>query len=555
VRDIDLFQDTFASDGTTTGTARIDAAIDILPSNNLNIHPGDSAVVTVSDMEVGIAPDSYTGFGPAVYAYVSIWNGIDPYPGSAIVEDSFRWPLVDSLTHDGRTWYCMRMDTVFNDWTPRDDAIANKFCIDLRDDLFVPGDTIFFAFGAKSNPPGSHWTYWTPFTGTTDDLSAALDEPDECTILPAAGWKRGGEILYVDGFDGMGAQPFFDTAFSANGILDEVDRYDIRGPSSNVGNHPGGRVVDVAGQLLPCYRAIIWNTGDLSFDLIGDGTVNQEKSDDAGMLLEFLDGLNDNGGLYLNGDNLAKDWASSVNFAIPLRDTYIPHTVVDDNHESVGLVSPPLVIGDVGGPFHHVDPDTTFALSLCPDLNEFDVIEPSGSSIQLMHYGGGSPGHDGAVVGQTTTNPQAKQVRVALSGFSYHSIRDDQPHRYIGDTIDRFHLMRDVLTWIGFTLPISTDAPGPVFVNSLAQNYPNPFNPTTEIAFSLRERANVALRVYNVRGQLVATLVDGVLTAGVVHKATWDGQNRAGQSVASGVYFYRLVTKGYTKTRKMVLLK
>jgi hypothetical protein len=84
---------------------------------------------------------------------------------------------------------------------------------------------------------------------------------------------------------------------------------------------------------------------------------------------------------------------------------------------------------------------------------------------------------------------------------------------------------------------------------------PNPFNPTTEIAFSLRENEKVTLRVYNIRGQLVATLVDGILTAGVTHKVTWNGENRAGLSVASGVYFYQLTTPGYEKTMKMVLMK
>jgi len=61
--------------------------------------------------------------------------------------------------------------------------------------------------------------------------------------------------------------------------------------------------------------------------------------------------------------------------------------------------------------------------------------------------------------------------------------------------------------------------------------------------------------VYNVAGQLVRTLVNDVRQPGLDHKAVWHGRNDAGQVVSSGVYFYKLVTPGFTRTRKMVLLK
>ena len=84
---------------------------------------------------------------------------------------------------------------------------------------------------------------------------------------------------------------------------------------------------------------------------------------------------------------------------------------------------------------------------------------------------------------------------------------------------------------------------------ALAQNYPNPFNPLTEIAFSLAAPAEVRLAVYNVKGELVTTLAQGSYGTGA-HVVTWDARDRA-----SGVYFYRLETAGYTETRKMIMLK
>jgi hypothetical protein len=84
----------------------------------------------------------------------------------------------------------------------------------------------------------------------------------------------------------------------------------------------------------------------------------------------------------------------------------------------------------------------------------------------------------------------------------------------------------------------------------LAQNYPNPFNPTTTIEYQIPVAAtHVALRVYNVLGQTVATLVDEVKEAGS-YTARWDASQ-----MASGVYFYRLEAGDYSATRQLVLMK
>jgi len=92
------------------------------------------------------------------------------------------------------------------------------------------------------------------------------------------------------------------------------------------------------------------------------------------------------------------------------------------------------------------------------------------------------------------------------------------------------------------------------WANRLFQNVPNPFNPSTTIRFELAVPADVTLIVYDVAGRVVKRLVDGRTGAGV-HDAVWDGTNAAGQRVSSGVYFYRLTTDRFSKTRKMVMLK
>jgi len=88
----------------------------------------------------------------------------------------------------------------------------------------------------------------------------------------------------------------------------------------------------------------------------------------------------------------------------------------------------------------------------------------------------------------------------------------------------------------------------------LEQNYPNPFNPATTIRFSLPKAAAVTLTVYDVTGREVTTLAHGAVSAGV-HTVTWDGTNRFGSRVASGLYFYRLKAGAFEAVNKILLVK
>jgi hypothetical protein len=88
----------------------------------------------------------------------------------------------------------------------------------------------------------------------------------------------------------------------------------------------------------------------------------------------------------------------------------------------------------------------------------------------------------------------------------------------------------------------------------LFQNYPNPFNPSTSIEFHLPRREQVSLRVYDVSGRLVRTIVEETLERGD-YRFTWDGHNDRGATVASGVYFYMLKSDSISQARKAVLLR
>jgi hypothetical protein len=551
VRDLDLFQDNFATDGTITGVVPADIALN---TNNWgsshNIIPGDSAFVGVNDPDYGLAPDAYTGNGSAVYAFVTVSPPGQPgKSGPGLVDDPMRWPVVDSLSSGGTTWYQIKCDSILTGagyYTPVD-----RFCVDLNDNLFTPGDTVWFFFKAHSGAPSTDVTYWSLHSGTTSDLGEVIANPMEFTCLPAGGYLRGGDILYCDNFDGRGAQPYFDTAFQMLGIDGLVDRYDKRGPSSAEGNSIGGRIIDPYQQLLPCYRKIIWNSGDLSTGTIGSGEADPEYADDAAVLYTFLNNLTNPGGLYISGDDVADELTGLYGSSVVQLRSFINYTVDNGSHFDANLGVSPLVVGEPGSIFTHAfGPDSLVAFGGCPLINDFDVIAPTGAAtLQMSYHGSGNKG--GAIVSQTTTNAAAVDVGVVLSGFSFHYIRDSRP---IGTSMRAEHL-GDIITWLGNVLNDPVGVAATPLSTSLSQNFPNPFNPTTTIEFVVRDRTRVSLRIYNVAGQLVRTLVDEVRAPGVTHQVTWYGHSDAGQPVASGVYFYKLVTRDFAKTRKMVLLK
>ena len=88
----------------------------------------------------------------------------------------------------------------------------------------------------------------------------------------------------------------------------------------------------------------------------------------------------------------------------------------------------------------------------------------------------------------------------------------------------------------------------------LGQNYPNPFNPTTTINYTMPRTGEAKLSIYNVKGQLVNTLVNGVKDFGE-HKVVWNGTDSKGNNVPSGIYFYRFSTGNHVETNKMMLMK
>jgi len=91
-----------------------------------------------------------------------------------------------------------------------------------------------------------------------------------------------------------------------------------------------------------------------------------------------------------------------------------------------------------------------------------------------------------------------------------------------------------------------------ILVTKLYSAKPNPFRTQTTIRYSLSAKEKTSLLIYDISGRLVTTLMNGSINPGI-YSINWNGRNGRNQQVATGVYFYQLKTKDYTKTNKILL--
>jgi hypothetical protein len=200
-----------------------------------------------------------------------------------------------------------------------------------------------------------------------------------------------------------------------------------------------------------------------------------------------------------------------------------------------GLDIAPLAQDDAASVF------TGFSVVIDALANDSDVdgsLDPASVTIVTP------PVHGTAVVdtiaGEITYTHDGSETDVDSLAYT---VRDD------GGNVSGVAVVR-------ITVELATGVRDPVATRFvLHQNIPNPFNPSTTIAFDVPAGGgHVRLEIFDVRGRLVARLVDGPQSAG--HKLVrWDGMDRRGRRASSGVYFCRVTAPGFDETRKMTLVE
>ena len=124
---------------------------------------------------------------------------------------------------------------------------------------------------------------------------------------------------------------------------------------------------------------------------------------------------------------------------------------------------------------------------------------------------------------------------------------------------ERFNFTVDPMNLANAVLNVTLDGIGAPKQSLLLQNYPNPFNPETWIPYRLSENGQVSISIYDTNGRPIRTISLGYRSAGFYQDqgraAYWDGRNDLGEPVASGIYFYQLITPSFQQTRRMLIVK
>jgi hypothetical protein len=295
----------------------------------------------------------------------------------------------------------------------------------------------------------------------------------------------------------------------------------------------------------PTPPTIVWFTGDEA-----ESTITREE-------LDSLNAHIDRGGnVLLTGQNIVEDlWGQDS-------------TLVRDNlHVSYqGNTSFAFGRGQSAVPLGRQFQRLLFAGNNgANNQTSKETISPLGAAFDFMFYTSNpldTTNQGNAAIAEKDLGT-AGNSRLVLLSFGFEALNRSN---YSDTTMaTRSQAMRILLDWLeDVPTGVDQDEPGSGFlpkVFSLGQNYPNPFNPQTTIQFAIPsegkndgEKSSVNLKVYNLRGQFMIELINDDLVPGL-YTVHWDGKDKRGNRVPSGIYLYKLISGEKSSTRKMVVLK
>jgi hypothetical protein len=295
--------------------------------------------------------------------------------------------------------------------------------------------------------------------------------------------------------------------------------------------------------LFPSLPTIVWFTGNEA-----ESTVTPEELDS---LLSFLDA---GGKIFLTGQNIAEDlWATD---STRMRETL--HLTYNGNIANTMSFGRGVQGVPIGEDFEKL---LMAGSNGANNQTSKDILSPEEEAFGFIHYtrtpvDTASQG-TAAIAGEDLGS--SGQGRLVFLGFGFEAL--NRPSESDTTYATREFAMRTILDWLEETTGIGEkeEMGGHVpMAFSLSQNYPNPFNPQTSIRFSvpgsLGDAASVSLRVYDMRGRLVTELIDRDLPPGE-HTVIWEGEDRSGRPLPSGIYFSKLTCGKSTSIRKMLLIK
>jgi hypothetical protein len=550
-RQLDLAQDNFPERGTIdTGdlashSVRFDMANNISLASHLRNDPGDSIVVDAVPVRAGSDHDG----NPELHYILKPNPVFDPYRTAGLPSQGtvVGWPSVG----------------------PSAVPTPGKWAFDLPDTGFLfPGDVLHYYISARdaiggvggADPETSLMPADT--TGFSTGFDNPLDYSTAFTVraLPSirsdgfGGHEQPGILFIYDASSVWGNQNKWFWALGNIGLLEgeDYDLYYVNGPSSGVGNGIGGRANALT---LTDYQDILYTSAQAGVNTISNGDYNNDAGNDVGTLKDWLD----QGGkdMFLTGDDLASDMAQAGTETRDMLENYMGCAVVtDDIRPLIGGLTAPMVQAVAVNPIWPGDM-TWIAYGGCFSINTFDGVTPFGTGNRLAEFLDPSGGTGQYTYSAATLNiikPGPGQSRVVSLPYDLSFVYTD-PSAAGSFIPARAQLLKDVLAYFGLVGDPQDFSDAPDRIAFQAGNFPNPFNPATTIMYSMPRAGHLKLCVYDVRGQLVKTLIDEARPVGADQSVVWDGRDNRGAAVGSGLYFYEARTGGEVQVGKMTLVK
>ena len=541
-REIEMAQDNFPTIGDLdyvnlgNNSIRFDMAGDILGSISDNVLPGDTLVFTVVTNRPGAALVS----SPRLHYTMKTNPLFDPYrthpTSGSVIGDTTR--------------------------TTGGSVVPDRWNFDLPDDgLFFPGDIIHYYIEAVDNMGGEVRTTTLPaelsgygtFTGdagfTTLQWSSAFTVHGLPTMFSDSVGDQPPMLLWND-FGNRGGENEWSFALQNLGYTQGVD-YDVyytNAPTSGVSNGLGSRasLPQIAG-----YELMLYTLGNLSNFGITSFTAGNwatDKSNDDDLLDAWLltgrDLLATGSGLV--GDLSANGGIDGANFVATWFS--VSYQGSDIGPEIGGIVSP--MVSPVPG--NSVSLSTSFrADNSITCLDRFEVVTPIGTAERIATWENGE------------TTPYAAGVfnQVGDSRVVYFPVDFmawQTPQGYVSPSglpfAARTDALDEILRFFGHLAPGNGTGVDDLPQMLSSRIYPNPFNPRTTVEYAVPHAGRVSIKLYDLRGQLVRTLVDEHVDAGL-YSRVWDGQDDRGESVASGVYFAETRAGGQSRVEKLALVR
>ncbi|HPF71047.1 MAG TPA: FlgD immunoglobulin-like domain containing protein, partial [Candidatus Krumholzibacteria bacterium] len=541
----DAFPENGAIDLVDLGAnhVRFDTGEDISPQYDGRNDPGDSVTITVRPVIAG----NTVAAPPRMHWRLQPNPLFDPYRSAGLPNRGF-----------------------VEGWQPPVGSYTWAF--DLPDTGFLfPGDLLYYYFEATENVNGELQTTLLPAdtTGFSDfDDPMAYPPIYKLHALPTLtevpgqpGVYEQPAVLFWDDGGAAGNRDEWYSAYANNGMIagQDYDIYYTSGPSLRSGHGLGGRatLAQVAG-----YTDLLYTSGVQAFTLSDGSSI--DPSEDVQLLTAWL--ALGNRDLLLAGDDIAGELnrLSSVSFAF-LHDWMGVDLVEENVLDVLDEQTAPLVVVDQGGVLTSLDRWSAAASCLSATWSggyynvevttqlRYDGVVPRSGAVRLAEFT--SPdGMAGAYpFSAATLNVRADHgSRVISLPYDLQSVYTDDGAKGAAMPAARSRLLGDILHYFG----LSTGEPSAVPDAGVfaADSYPNPFNPATTIRWALPTAGDLSVEIFDVRGRLVRTLIDGAAPAGP-GAARWDGRTGDGRTAAAGVYFYRVRAGGDERVGKMALIK